>query len=177
MSFLSLLLRREGGREGEAKERGEEPLAEDPARGGEGGCFSLARSLLSLPLSSVALFGGEGNREKGEKKRERERIQGQEQKVSSSARGPRDPKTRDKKQKTGKRLEPHLAVPRHQRVGVHPEPLHVPVVERDAHVVHQEGKHVHRLGMVREEVGDAPALLFEVSVFFYDFGFFFLPSR
>ena len=98
---MSLLLRREGGREGEAKERGEEPLAEDPARGGEGGCFSLARSLLSLPLSSVALFGGEGNREKGEKKRERERIQGQEQKVSSSARGPRDPKTRDKKQKTG----------------------------------------------------------------------------
>ena len=32
---------------------------------------------------------------------------------------------------------------------------------------------MHRLGMVREEVGDAPALLFEVSVFFYDFGFFF----
>ena len=67
-----------------------------------------------------------------------------------------------KKKKKKKNLpssSSYLAVPRHERVGVHAEPFHVPVVERDAHVVQQEGEHVHGLRVVREEVGDAPPFL------------------
>ena len=64
-----------------------------------------------------------------------------------------------KKKKTLPSSSSYLAVPRHERVGVHAEPFHVPVVERDAHVVQQEGEHVHGLRVVREEVGDAPPFL------------------
>ena len=46
-----------------------------------------------------------------------------------------------------------------QLEGVHAEAGHVAVVERDADVVKEEGKHVDALRVVAEEVPDAPELL------------------
>ena len=44
-------------------------------------------------------------------------------------------------------------------VGVDAESVHVTVIRRDADVVHQKGEHVDGLGVMGEEIHDAPTLL------------------
>lgn len=53
----------------------------------------------------------------------------------------------------------HLARLVDQGESVHSKALHVTVVGRHTHVIHEEGEHVHALRVVGKEVCNAPALL------------------